>query len=55
MVGAITTLVSELPGAPALPTDTALISCLGIEFYQEINGNQYLLSSGNAMKIAKVF
>jgi hypothetical protein len=55
MVGAGTSLTSALAGAPILPPATVLIACIGIEFYQEIGGAKYLLSSGNAMKIVNVY
>jgi hypothetical protein len=55
MVGASTSLTSVLAGAPILPPASVLVACIGIEFYQEIGGAKYLLSSGNAMKIVNVY
>jgi len=55
MVGAITTLSPQLPGAPNLTANVGLLGLVGIEFLQELNGDFYLLASDNAMKIAEVF
>jgi hypothetical protein len=54
-IGSVTSIVSTLPGAPVLNASSVLISCIGIEFYQSVSGMQYLLASGNAMKIKDVF
>jgi hypothetical protein len=54
-VGAVTSIVSTLSGAPALAATSVLVSCIGIEFYQNVGGIQYLLASNNAMKIKDVF
>ncbi len=54
-VGSTTIIASNLNGAPVLPTDSALLSYIGIEFYQKVNNDYYLLASGNAMKIQDVF
>jgi hypothetical protein len=54
-IGSVTSIVATLPGAPVLNASSVLISCIGIEFYQSVNGMQYLLASGNAMKIKDVF
>ena len=57
------------PGAPNLPpqdvapifrsggltANVGLLGLVGIEFLQELNGDFYLLASGNGMKIAEVF
>jgi hypothetical protein len=55
MVGAATVLNPQLPGAPTLVATVALVVCIGIEFYQQLNGQFYLLGSGNAMRLAQVF
>lgn len=55
MVGAITTLNPQLPGGPALTANVGLLGLVGIEFLQELNGDFYLLASGNAMRIVEVF
>jgi hypothetical protein len=54
MVGAVTTLAPALPGLPALTPTVGLVTCVGIEFLQLVNGNYYLLSKQNAMKIVDV-
>lgn len=48
-------LVSTLPNAPTLTADVSVINILGVEFYQEVNGTQYLFAQGNAMKIDTIF
>lgn len=54
-VGSDTTIVSAIGTAPTILATSAIISCIGIEFYQEVGGAMYLLSSGNAMKIQAVY
>jgi hypothetical protein len=54
-VGAVTTIVAAITPAPTLPATSALISCIGIEFYQQVGTQFYLLSSDNAMKIQNVY
>jgi hypothetical protein len=54
-VGAVTTIVAAITPAPVMIPVSALISCVGIEFYQLVSGTQYLLASSNAMKIKDVF
>ncbi|MDB5274483.1 MAG: hypothetical protein JWO58_2850 [Chitinophagaceae bacterium] len=55
-VGAVTTLTSTIDlGSNPLLDSSALISCIGVEFYQDLGGTKYLLSSGNAMKIQGVY
>ncbi len=55
--GSITTNnTCELPTSiTALTDDTSLIACVGIEFLQQVNGNFYLLSSGNALKVFDIY
>jgi hypothetical protein len=48
-------LVSTLPNSPVLTVDVSVIQCIGIEFYQRVNGNDYIFAQGNAIKIAKLF
>lgn len=46
----------QLPSSiTSLTDDTSLIACVGIEFLQQVSGNYYLLSSGNALKIVDIF
>ena len=54
-VGAITTLIASLPGAPVLSADVALVNVIGIEFYQLVDADYYLLASGNALKVVELF
>lgn len=54
-VGGVTVLVNTLAVAGPLPATVGVICVLGIEFFQEINGQRYLLASGNAMRVIKVF
>jgi hypothetical protein len=54
MVGASTVLVADLGFADALPTAAAVLSSIGILFYQEINGQFYELLSNNVMRIEGV-
>jgi len=48
------TTTNILPGSPELSTETSLIVCVGIEFYQQVGTNYYLFSSGNALKIYSI-
>jgi len=52
---ALISLASTLPGSPVLSTDVSVVNVLAIEFYQEVNGNYYQFSQGNAMKVAAVY
>jgi len=54
-VGAVTTLIATLPGAPVLSADVGLLSCVGIEFYQKVDTQFYLFASGNCMRVDEVF
>jgi len=51
LVGGTTTLTVDLGFGAVLPNSVAIISAIGIIFYQEINGNLYELASDNAMRI----
>lgn len=44
-----------LPSGPDIGNEVAVVHCLGIEFYQQIAGVNYLLAQSNAMKIINVF
>ena len=46
---------SVLPGTPTMTADVSLISCVGIEFYQKVGANYYILSVGNSLKIKNIF
>ncbi|MDQ3192229.1 MAG: hypothetical protein M3Q58_11615 [Bacteroidota bacterium] len=54
-ISGIMTIVSAIPGSPVIPTTAGVIACLGIEFYQEINGDYYQLAAKNAMRLERVF
>ncbi|PHR72869.1 MAG: hypothetical protein COA67_03980 [Lutibacter sp.] len=54
MVGADTTLTVDLGFAATLPATVAVISAIGIIFYQEINAQFYELASDNSMRIDAV-
>jgi hypothetical protein len=49
------TLNADLPGLPTMSATEALVAFVGVEFYTEAGGNLYVLESGNAMDIVKVF
>jgi len=53
-VGADTTLAIDLGFGAALPATVAVISAIGIIFYQEINAQFYELATDNAMRIDAV-
>lgn len=54
IVGGLT-LTVDLAGAPTLATNVSLFTFVGIEFFQQINGNMYQFASNNAVRIEKVF
>lgn len=39
----------------SITSDVSVVNVIGIIFYQEVSGDYYSFSSGNAMKIAKIF
>ncbi len=43
-------LTAVLPGAPAMTGNVGLLAAVGIEFYQEINGEMFILATDNALK-----
>jgi hypothetical protein len=49
------TVVTALDGAPTMSTDVAVLGSVGIEFYQEVNGDFYIFAQGNALRIQEVF
>ena len=49
------TLTSALPGTPTLGANVSVVQCIGIEFFQEVNGQYYPFASGNCLKIEEVF
>ncbi|MGV6844939.1 MAG: hypothetical protein ACWA42_02285 [Lutibacter sp.] len=48
-------LVANIPTAPVLAATEGLVASVGIEYYQELNGNFYLFAQGNAMRIQNIF
>lgn len=53
-LGADVQITCTLDGQTIM-NSSALIACIGIEFYQQLGQNYYLLSASNAMKIQDVF
>ncbi|CAM1352168.1 hypothetical protein [Tenacibaculum ascidiaceicola] len=49
------TLTATIPGGVVTDAEVSVIACLGIEFYQQVGGTDYLLSQGNTMKVTNVF
>ena len=45
----------SLPVGTVMTADVSVLHCLGIEFFQEVNGNYYKFSSGNCLVIDNVF
>lgn len=54
MIGSDTTLTVDLGFTTVLPNSVAVVSAIGIIFYQEINGKLYELATDNAMRIDAV-
>jgi hypothetical protein len=48
-------LTPTVPGLPAMTADVSVVVCLGIEFFQQVNGTDYNLAQGNCMKVLKVY
>lgn len=44
-----------LPSATALTADVSVVHVVAVEYYQEVNGQYYLLAQGNAMKVNQIF
>jgi len=55
MVGAATSIVATIAGAPVMVATAGLIGCIGIEFFQEVNGTFNLLNADNCMRVENVF
>lgn len=49
------TLTADLPADVTPDTGVSMVVCLGIEFYQEVSGSDYLLAQGNTMRVIDVF
>ncbi len=54
MVVSDTTLTVDLGFGSVFPNTVAVISAIGVIFYQAINSNFYVLTSDNAMRIDSV-
>lgn len=54
MVGSDTTLTVDLGFTSVLPPTVAVISAVGIVFFQEINGQLYELATNNGMRIEAI-
>lgn len=54
-IGSTTTLTLTLPGSPTIPVTAGLVTTLGVEFYQFLNGDYYIFAQDNAMKVVDVF
>jgi hypothetical protein len=48
-------IAASLPVGTVMTADISVINCIGIEFYQEVNGNYYKFSSGNCLVIDNVY
>ena len=55
MVGATTTVIATVNTPTAMVPTAALIGCVGVEFFQEVNSQFYLLAGKNCMQIKEVF
>lgn len=49
------TLNVSLPAGIVMTSDVSVLHCIGIEFFQEVNGNYYRFSSGNCLIIDNVY
>lgn len=54
-LAAPTEIVSTLEGSPALTDNVSVIQSVGIEFYQKVGTEYYLLNSANALKVQSIF
>jgi hypothetical protein len=48
-------LSEKLMMGVGLPEEVGIVTCVGIEFYQELGGRMHFLQSKSCMKIAEVF
>jgi hypothetical protein len=49
------TLDVSLPVGTVMTADVSALHCIGIEFFQEVNGNYYKFASGNCLTIDNIF
>jgi hypothetical protein len=54
-VGTAINLVAVAPGGLVPKPTVSVMACLGIEFYQKVDGIDYILAQGNAMRVVEVF
>jgi hypothetical protein len=54
-VGTAINLTAVAPGGLVPKPTVSVMACLGIEFYQKVDGIDYILAQGNAMRIVEVF
>jgi len=50
-----TVVDATLDGSPTISADVSVINSIGIEFYQKVGSEYYLLNAGNALKIQNIF
>ena len=50
-----TTISNVLPNSVVPTTDSSVMQCIGIEFYQKVGTEYYLFASSNCLKIEDVF
>jgi hypothetical protein len=48
-------LKAKLIIKPELPASVGVITCIGVEFFQEVAGKPYILESMSCMRIEEVF
>lgn len=48
-------LIATFDAAQVISPETAVMACIGIEFYQEINGEMYPFSSDSCLRIEQIF
>jgi hypothetical protein len=54
-VGTAINLTAVAPGGLVPKPTVSVVACLGIEFYQKVDGIDYILAQGNAMRVVEVF
>jgi hypothetical protein len=55
MVGAATTVTATIAPVPTLAATSGLLACVGIDFSQQVAGNQYLMNGKTTMKVVNMF
>ncbi len=55
MIGGGIDITSTISGAPVMTPSAGLMGCIGIEFFQLVNGDYYLLNAENSMRLEAVF